>query len=260
MRARLAYAFAAGASAVLALGCPQFDSDFAIMPEAGAVLVSESGPQSSSHDASDAATAADEAAPDATTAPDVAGLDGAVQEAGPCSDGSLQCSGLQPQVCSSGLWHDVGAPCSNQACVAGACIGVCVPGAVQCAGSTADGGSFTNDYTDTQMCDPTGQWGAPTPCSQPTPVCQAGSCTCPNSSVCSGVCVDENRDSNNCGACAKSCANGYSCQGGGCAPSCQCSAATIGTACAIADCAQPVHGTGATCENFPPYGVTCVGP
>jgi hypothetical protein len=253
-------AHCAAAWALLATGCPQFQSDFVISSEAEALPVSDSEPQGPSLEASDAATPTDGAPVDATTAPDVAASDGAVQEAGPCSAGSLQCSGLQPQVCSSSQWHDVGAPCSTQACVAGACVGVCVPGAVQCAGPTVDGGSFINDYADTQTCDSAGQWGALTPCSQPTPVCQSGSCTCPNSSVCTGVCVDENRDSNNCGACAKACANGYSCQGGACAPSCQCSAATIGTACAIADCAQPVHGTGAMCEDFPPYGVTCVGP
>jgi hypothetical protein len=264
MRPRLAHC--AAAWALLATGCPQFQSDFVVASEAEALPASDSEPQGQSLEAAVTASPADGAASDATTAPDVATSDGAgqdaglVPDAGSCSAGSLQCSGSQPRVCSSGQWHNVGGPCSNQACVAGACVGVCVPGAVQCAGPTVDGGSFANDSTDTQTCDPTGQWGAPTPCSQPTPVCQAGSCTCPNSSVCNSACADESHDSNNCGACAKTCASGYSCQGGGCAPSCQCSAATLGTACASADCAQPVHGTGATCENFPPYGVTCVGP
>lgn len=222
MRTRLAYCLFAGASVLLTVGCPQFERDFVISSDAGGLPLSDSGTEGSSLDASDAATAAAEAASDATTEPDIATSDVAVQEAGPvpdaspCSAGSLQCSSLQPQLCENGEWHNVGAACVSQACVAGACMGVCSPGATQCAGLSyaPEAGAFVGDYTTTQTCSPMGQWGPEVSCSQPTPTCKNGSCYCAYT-ICGGMCVNEDDDNNNCGACGVACTGDDSCQAAG---------------------------------------------
>jgi hypothetical protein len=274
MGPRFACCLVAWASVLLVAGCPQFQSDFVISSDGGAMRVGDSEPEGSSSEASDAAPAPDSASKNGTMSEggvsDGAVSDGTVQEAdtppgegseagaeagseaGPCSAGSLQCSAFQPQVCSSGEWHNVGALCSNQACVAGACVGVCTPGATQCSGPMPDSGVATGYYVNTQTCNSSGQWGADAPCSQPTPVCQNGSCACPNSTVCNGVCVDEEHDSNNCGSCGTVCPNGYTCQGS-CGPACSCNAVTIGTACANAACARSYPGT--TCQTSTVPGI-----
>jgi hypothetical protein len=235
--------------------------------------VGDSEPEGSSSEASDAAPAPDSASKNGTMS-EGGVSDGTVQEAnaapgagpeagaeagseaGPCSAGSLQCSAFQPQVCSSGEWHNVGALCSNQACVAGACVGVCAPGAIQCSGPVPDAGVATGYYVNTQTCNSLGQWGADAPCSQPTPVCQNGSCACPNSTVCNGTCVDEEHDSNNCGTCGNVCPSGNTCLGG-CGPACSCSVATIGTACANAACARAYPGTTCQTSTIPGNPAAC---
>ncbi len=127
---------------------------------------------------------------------------------GPCTSGAFQCSGQQPQECDEkDGWENVGPSCTslNQACVSGGCSGVCVPGAVGCRGSSA-----------TQTCAPDGEWTAAVPCDVGA-TCQSGVCACPGiDSVCSGACVDEQTDSNNCGGCGVVCAAGGGCAAGAC--------------------------------------------
>jgi len=99
------------------------------------------------------------------------GTDGGMDDAiapdggGACAEGSRQCKSQQPQVCASGLWQDMGAPCSNLACVAGICQGVCGPQSLRCSA----GGVET--------CDTNGAWGPPVACPAATPFCNgAGIC------------------------------------------------------------------------------------
>lgn len=50
-----------------------------------------------------------------------------------CTPGTLGCNGQQPEQCdSTGTWQNEGGACSGQACVDGACTGVCAPGALEC--------------------------------------------------------------------------------------------------------------------------------
>jgi hypothetical protein len=89
---------------------------------------------------------------------------------GGCAESSLICNGQQPQVCTSGQYQDMGAACSNSACVGGTCQGVCSPQALRCVGNGVE------------TCDDTGAWGAATACPAATPICNgAGAC---------GVCTD----------------------------------------------------------------------
>jgi len=92
---------------------------------------------------------------------------------GVCAPGQTQCNGAVPQSCngSDGQW-------ASGAVTAGQCGAVCTPGATKCVGS----GLAT--------CSASGQWGAATACSL--------------------VCVDDQTDPKNCGAC------GHGCQGGTC--------------------------------------------
>jgi hypothetical protein len=228
MRIRFASCLLVGA--LLVAGCPQFENDFVIGSDAASLASNDAEPLRPSDDASDAATtmdgsgavaASDGTAADTASAPDVATLEGAAKEAGPmadassCSAGGLQCSGLQPQLCENGEWHNLGASCVSQACVDGACVGTCTPGATQCSGLSyaPEAGAFIGDYTTTQACSPMGQWGAEVPCPQPTPTCKSGSCYCAFA-ICNGMCVDEATDNDNCGACGAMCAVGHSCEVG----------------------------------------------
>jgi hypothetical protein len=229
MRTRFESCWLVGALALLAVGCPQFENDFVIASDAATSPTNGSEPQGSSLDASDAATtrdgsdaaAAPDGAADTAVALDVTTSDGAAKEASPmadassCSAGALQCSGLQPNLCENNEWHNVGAACVSQACVDGACAGTCTPGAIQCSGLSyaPEAGAFIGDYTSTQTCSPMGQWGAEIPCSQPTPTCKSGSCYCAFT-ICNVMCVDEETDNNNCGACGVVCAVGHSCEVG----------------------------------------------
>ena len=98
---------------------------------------------------------------------------------GVCTPGTAQCSGLQPQTCSStGTWQNTGATCPY-VCSAGSCgAAVCGPGALQCNGQQP------------QTCDATGTWqntGTPCPnvCSAGmwTGACTSGATECNNNGV-----------------------------------------------------------------------------
>jgi hypothetical protein len=109
---------------------------------------------------------------DGGTAPDDAPSGVADADAG-CAESSLNCNGQQPQVCTAGQFQDMGAACSNSACVAGTCQGVCSPQGLRCTGNGVE------------TCDATGAWGAAAACPAATPICNgAGVCgACANGST-----------------------------------------------------------------------------
>ncbi len=125
---------------------------------------------------------------------------GAIQEV--CAPGTTQCdpSSNGVDTCTStGSWGTAAA-CVNQACVGGACTGVCAPGATQCSGDGAE------------TCDSTGAWGSAVACTtsvaNAAATCVSGACgfACNSGYTgCNGGCVDEQADTNNCGACATAC-------------------------------------------------------
>lgn len=123
-----------------------------------------------------------------------------------CILGTLGCSGPQPEICTgAGGWQNVGAPCSGSTpvCLGGGCV-ECAPQSTQCASVAAgDGGVIAR----VQTCTMTGQWGAPVACTQPTPDCTGGTCTCLQS-TCGSICADEQTDISNCGGCGQSCSAG----------------------------------------------------
>jgi alpha-tubulin suppressor-like RCC1 family protein len=91
-----------------------------------------------------------------------------------CAAGALQCSGQQPQQCDEeGGWDSIGSSCDTmgQACVAGACVGVCSPGTTQCVGLGVE------------TCASIGQWGPSTPCAL---TCGGGQCSEPAAISASG--------------------------------------------------------------------------
>jgi hypothetical protein len=129
---------------------------------------------------------------------------------GPCTPNDFRCNGVQPQQCDGTMqWEDVGPSCATlaQACVSGACVGVCAPASTQCSGSGA-----------VQTCSANGEWGPPAACTtgvaHATASCSGGVCTgfaCDAGfTQCGNSCLDLQTGSNNCGAC------GRSCQGGAC--------------------------------------------
>lgn len=84
-----------------------------------------------------------------------------------CAEGALRCMAQQPQRCGlSGDWQDVGSSCESmgQACVTGACVGVCSPGQTQCVGSSI------------QTCASIGQWSPAAACA--SAVCVGATCAC----------------------------------------------------------------------------------
>jgi hypothetical protein len=123
---------------------------------------------------------------------------------GKCVPGQTQCSGASKQTCdTTGAWQTTQTcpfVCSGE----GDCTGMCSPGAGRCSGGTP------------QTCDETGSWQNQPGCAQPTPDCQAGTCTCLET-VCGGSCSNTQTDAHNCGACAHDC-QGASCQMGACQP------------------------------------------
>jgi hypothetical protein len=163
---------------------------------------------------------------------------------GQCSMGTSQCNGTAVETCgSNGLWS--GGTTCQYACVDGACGGSCVPATVQCVSATemqtcdntgtwqptacsdgCSGGSCVfgcvagqtrcNGQYTPQVCDSTSTWQDQTECAQPTPDCEAGACTCLETSCPSG-CTDVSTDSTNCGACGNDC-QGQPCSGGMCQP------------------------------------------
>lgn len=87
---------------------------------------------------------------------------------GQCAQNALQCGGTgnqQPQKCDAGgTWQSNGGACSSQACVAGACQGVCAPDALRCSGQQP------------QNCDANGTWqNSGTACGSGQ-TCSAGAC------------------------------------------------------------------------------------
>jgi formylglycine-generating enzyme required for sulfatase activity len=128
-----------------------------------------------------------------------------------CSAGALQCSGQQPQECGdAGGWSDIGPTCTSlqQACVAGACVGVCAPATTYCASATSE-----------MLCVANGEW---------TPEACAAGCSAPDGGtsalccgagtvLCGGACVPDQSDPNNCGGCGISC-GANACVAGACLP------------------------------------------
>jgi hypothetical protein len=145
--------------------------------EAGST--SESGSDSAASEPMEASPTALEDGPDATgsdadvnpTADGPAGMDAG------CSVDTLACNGQQPTICTgSGAWQAVGAPCVGQACVNGACTGVCAPNSTECSSSTQ-----------IQTCTSSGQWGnAVAACSGTSTVCSGGDCV-PGPLCCNGL-------------------------------------------------------------------------
>lgn len=97
--------------------------------------------------------------------------------------------------------------CHDQACVAGACSGVCSPGATQCTGPNI------------QQCDGSGQWAFLGTCTDPVPVCLQGGCVaCAPGTV---QCAWSGTATQQCGPTGSwdtptMCTGGASCVGGAC--------------------------------------------
>lgn len=99
--------------------------------------------------------------------------------------GDRVCSGQNVEICGPDLvTATTSKTCANQACVSGACQGVCAPGQKQCSGKTP------------QACTSTGQWEDQTTCPQAA-ICSDGACVaCPGTGGPSmvglplGYCID----------------------------------------------------------------------
>jgi hypothetical protein len=142
--------------------------------------------------------------PDTTAEASLDASDGSARDAG-CEGGTFGCNGEQPEACLlSGTWVSVGAPCSGSTpvCRAGSCL-PCAPGASRCSGAELDSGAGV------ETCNAGGQWGATVACAQSTPVCgeREGMAAC-CATVCSGACVDEETNDENCGGCGLACSTG----------------------------------------------------
>jgi formylglycine-generating enzyme len=145
---------------------------------------------------------------------------GAPPDASPCVADSLACNGQQPQECTAeGTWENLGGACVDQACINGACVGVCSPGQSQCVNNDLEICSFNglNGYIDCEgrtciagqcagscgpgetlcsdggvsTCTADASWTAPVPCGCGGS-CLDGYCLggagCPKG-VCSGCCT-----------------------------------------------------------------------
>lgn len=84
-----------------------------------------------------------------------------------CLGNDVRCSGNGVQKCVNGLWTNP-EPCPN-ACVDGACVGECEPGAKKCLGNYP------------QECDSSGHWKNAIPCTIWEPFCDAEKCKVPPS-------------------------------------------------------------------------------
>jgi hypothetical protein len=132
-----------------------------------------------------------------------------------CGPGQLQCSGSQPQSCTTaGAWQNSGASCGGQVCFAGACTGA------DCSSYTvADcNGSAACDVRSNTCCvsislNPTGRCvsGTTATCnSNEAPFHCRYSCDCPAGQSCCGT-VDTSTFSGS--AACQVVANGGSCSG-----------------------------------------------
>ena len=103
-----------------------------------------------------------------------------------------------------------------------------------------------------------------TPCDDGNPntvndVCTGGVCvgSCPaGSTLCGSLCVDENTDRNNCGACGNVCASGTACTNGSCQSGCPGGTTPCGGVC-VNENTDPQN-CGA-CGNVCTSGTTCTG-
>jgi hypothetical protein len=163
---------------------------------------------------------------------------------GQCKPAEFACDGLQPQICdTSGTFHAFGAPCQNQACVAGSCVGVCTPGAVQCSG----------DGSAVETCGATGTW-EDQPCAPG--YCAGGACTCGYGlALCDGACIDVLHDPSNCGGCGATCGSTQACYWGYCYDCTYLGQQSCGSYCA--DLANDTSNCG-TCGTTCPSSFACV--
>ncbi len=92
-------------------------------------------------------------------------------------------------------------------CSGDACGGVCSPGAKGCKTASVP-----------QVCGASGQWDDQPACSQPSPDCGGGDCSCDSPHVaCPSGCADLQTDAHHCGACGHDCQSG-ACLAGACQP------------------------------------------
>lgn len=145
-----------------------------------------------------------------------------------CEINKKQCKDNGVQTCSlNGAWGALAA-CANQACVDGACVGVCSPGTAQC----KDNG--------VQTCDSNGAWGAAVACTNQacvTDQCK-GSCV-PATKRCTNG-VEETCDSKGAWGAAQACSDSAPvCSPEGCvrSPSCIGLPATCGSS-GILECCE----------------------
>jgi collagen type VII alpha len=163
---------------------------------------------------------------------------------GACAIATLQCTGQQPQICTSaGVWESVGLSCDTGAAATGGkeatkagiaescCGGACIdttsdPNNCGACGSAC--GETTSTCCDSACSDTTSDpnncGGCGNVCTTTDPnasgsTCDGSECVIrcnPPFSLCTGACVNEETDTNNCAGCGVECGGGTSCSGGTC--------------------------------------------
>ncbi len=87
--------------------------------------------------------------------------------------------------------------------------------------------------------------------------CEAGACACPDArSLCNGLCVAEQTDPNNCGACGASCPTGAACVAGTCdcaSPATICTASDAGSCTDLNTDSLNCGACGAACSRATPF-------
>jgi hypothetical protein len=189
MGARLRYGFIAGAWAALALGCPQFESDFVIASDAGTSPLNDSEPPSEG--ALNGGQDASIDSPSASTSDAATAFVEADDGERSASDGSMH---GEFDAAESSTSHTCPSTCDQLSANCGAVADTFCGGQVQCGTCT------------TGICG-----GA-----------QPSMCGCPTGQLaCGAACVDPMTDSANCGKCGMNCATssvqGEACQAGLCA-------------------------------------------
>jgi hypothetical protein len=195
MRPRLGYWLFAGAWEVLALGCPQFESDFAIAADAGVLAVRDSEPPGEG--GADAGLDVVVDSPSSLT-PDAAGVLGAADDGS--SSPSDAIADAQFDAAESSASHPCPSTCDQLDANCGAVADTFCGGQIQCG-----------------TCN-TGTCGGTQP----------SICGCPTGKLaCGPACIDPMTDSTNCGKCGSSCA-ASSVQGEACvAGVCGCPSGTV---------------------------------